>query len=203
MILTAANFRRRALPHLSDASEDATLQDCLEAAESALASLLNWPIPDNGVEPNFTSATYTLYLSGDGTNTLQIPVRASGVTSIHQDSEWNYLTASLVPSADYVLDPKQNHQIILKPTSATGVFLEGERVVKVVCVAGWAQGSAPANIEQAVIMLASLLYKEERPNNRAQSLTGKKSGSRTIAVSTIPDKCKELLSEAQTRFSYL
>ena len=138
-----------ALPGYSGTTDDAKLTRALTASEAQVAKFCGWPHADTGVR-SFLSATFTLYGRRDPADhrRLLLPVRPSAITSVHVDSAETYGSGSLLGATQYEIDNSAGFGLYALNGQTWGT---GTRTNKVVCTAGWAEGSAPDDVVEAVI----------------------------------------------------
>lgn len=137
MALITAAQARLALPALTGTTEDATLSTLIDAIGAAFARHCGYPEASVGGNPTMESATYTLYLTGDGSRRLDLPVQpAISITSIEDDDTLDFDGSTyLVTSSDYSLVKGQH--VLLTSTSAHGTWNTTEGGIKVVYAAGY------------------------------------------------------------------
>lgn len=156
---TAAVVRANAIPQITGTGEDANLALLITRADAVLAEWCGFPRVDGSSYATLEAATYTHYLNGPDARsgrTLTLPVRpVTSVTSIHddRDRDWTYGASDLVDSGDYTLDEVEG-RVYLHDDSTHGGWSAGERVIKVVYVAGYDTGAEP-HITQAIAQLVA------------------------------------------------
>jgi len=133
--------------------------------------------------------TFTEYYDGDGTTILFLnnyPI--DSITTVHQDSDRTFGTDTLVDSGDY-FTYADNRKLI-----GDGVYWErGLQTIKVVYVAGYAIGSIPEDIVNAVTMLVDFWLKEYASHRFGVNSTG--TDTNTISYEkNIPVEIKGLLN---------
>ena len=135
------------------------------------------------------SQTFTEYYDGDGTNLLFLknyPI--SSITTIHQDSDRTFATASLVASTDY-FTYADNRKLI-----GDGViWLRGLQTIKVVYLAGYVIGSIPEDLVNAVTMLVDYFYKSYDGHRFGVTSTGSET-NRITYEKDIPLQIKKMLN---------
>jgi len=199
-LVSAATFRALALPQISGADQDTTLEGILDRADTILATYCGIILASSASRRTFQSQTYVEHLNGHGSRELHLgAVGVSSITSIYDSPDWGYGSSDLVDSGDYVLDAEgQQNTVYLIPTGAHGSFSDQDaRVIKATYVAGYADDSAPDDIEHAIVEMAKLLYKG--PDRRGLTSRSGKGGSRGLIsdVSTrlmIPLEIQQLIS---------
>ena len=95
------------------------------------------------INQDFLAAVYTEYYNGDGGDTLilrKLPVNS--ITSIHDDVDRAYATASLMDADDYMFDDESG--IV---TADGDVFSKGKKNIQVIYNAGYT--SIPADVKLA------------------------------------------------------
>jgi hypothetical protein len=151
-IVTTAQLKTL-LPGYGGTADDTALAVEIGRAEAELSAVAGWPRADDGSQ-SFTTATYTVFVDAPEAGSsrmlpLPLPVVQS-VTSAHASLVDTYDASSLVDSSDYTITPDGLWLL----ASAVGVWVKARRGNRVVLVAGWDQGDAPANLEAAVIAQA-------------------------------------------------
>ncbi len=135
------------------------------------------------------SQTFTEYYDGDGTNLLFLdnyPI--SSITTIHQDKDRTFATASLVAATDY-FTYANNRKLI-----GDGVtWLKGLQTIKVVYVAGYVIGSIPDDLVNAVTMLIDFWDREYKAHRFGVTSTGTET-NRITYEKNIPVEIKEMLN---------
>lgn len=138
---------------------------------------------ENYCKRKFNSETLTEYYDGKGSNRIVLDRRpVISITSIHDDTDREYGSATLVAASDYVL--YEDRGIVEYDasertfTSTKAYFADGQKNVKVVYVAGYS--TIPTDVEQACIMLVALLY--NRGEQRADGIkTEAQAGTYNVA----------------------
>jgi len=133
--------------------------------------------------------TFTEYYDGDGSDTLFLnnyPI--SSITTVHQDSDRAFGITTLVDSGDY-FTYVDNRKLIGDGDS----WDMGKQTIKVVYVAGYAIGSIPEDIVNAVTMLVDFWGKEYDAHRFGVTSTGSET-SRITYEKNIPVEIKEMLN---------
>lgn len=195
-LLTAAEARKY-LPGLASSGDDTFIDVLIGLADAAMAKYCGYPAYDaTGAIHTLEDQTYTLYLPGrdglevtsDG-STIRVPVRPLvSVTTIHDDTDWDYGASFLVASADYT-DDLQRAEILLLPTSTHGAFSQSFRALKVVVVAGFA--TPPEHLKLACRLLVAHWY-DLRTTHGKMNIQGA-SVSDSLRPETWPESVLELL----------
>lgn len=155
-ILSSTTLQERYVPSVNsgDTATMDVLEGLLEAAESAWALHLRYP----GATPTLAQSTYTLRLRRQSATRVVIPVGpVSSVTSVAQSDVADFTGSAVVSSSDYELSQLRNGATIDLINGLT--WLKGERVIKVVCVAGYADEAAmPLALADAIYRTAADWY---------------------------------------------
>lgn len=150
---------------MPDATELATLADIktlLGLTTSNEEALLT--IVKNNVEAwvktfcgrDFIVATFTEYHDGDGSSMVRVDQRPIlSITSIHSDPALLFEDASLIPSTDYVTDPRGRELGFIELNQYK--FLKGRKATKVVYSAGYS--TIPYDLSMAVKLIVCKQYK--------------------------------------------
>jgi len=138
--------------------------------------------------------TFTEYYDGDDSNILFLknyPI--DSVTTVHQDSDRAFAASSLIAATDY-FTYADNRNLI-----SDGVSWEkGIQTIKVVYVAGYAIGSIPEDIVNAVTMLVDLWTKEYKAHRFGVTSTGTET-NRITYEKNVPAEIKEMLNPYKKR----
>ena len=135
-VLDAATVREY-LPSLTGTGEDTALDSLIARFGALAAQYLGYQPASVGGNPTVEDTTYTLYLDGDGSKYLQLPITpVVSVTSLHVDIDRKYGSDRLVDSGDYELFGDEG-LVLLKVDSTQGEWDRGKRTVKAVVVAGF------------------------------------------------------------------
>jgi hypothetical protein len=97
------------------------------------------------------SDTYTWYLDGNGSDTINLPVwPITSMTSVSYD--WTRAFTETLETTDYEIDENTGILTFLtcEPT--------GRRTIKIVAVAGWTSTTVPADIKMAMLEAISWNY---------------------------------------------
>jgi len=135
------------------------------------------------------SQTFTEYYDGDNSLILFLknyPI--TSITTIHQDSDRVFGADTLVDSGDY-FTYADNRKLV-----GDGVSWErGIQTIKVVYVAGYAIGSIPEDLVNAITMLVDFWYKEYDAHRFGVSSTGTET-NRITYEKNIPVEIKEMIN---------
>jgi hypothetical protein len=182
-LLTAAEARTYNLLGLTGSSLDTEIEEVIDRAGAWIARWLGYPAASAGAAPTIESATYTHYsgaweggieVADDG-RSIGLPVLpVSSVTSIHDDTDWDYGSGELIPSGDYVLDGV-NGYVWLRTDASDSFTPDSPRAVKVVYVAGFS--TVPDPIKQAAGMVVRTLWDARKQQGRASLSTPATSAS--------------------------
>lgn len=142
------------IPGLEGNDLDAELAAVLVAAEGDLAGACGWPVADDGSQ-GFSTATYTLHPRPSTAEPRLLPLAIPGAAIQSVTSAWStwtdtYDSSTLLSSGSYTVD---NAGLWLL-SSATLTWSTARRGVRVVLVAGWAEGDAPPSVVSAVLAQA-------------------------------------------------
>ena len=153
MALTSAANVAAMAPNLT--ASESVLSALIARAGVALARHCGYPPASVGAAPTMESATYTLF--GDsyqvrrhsGRVLVVEPYPVIDVTSIHDDPDEVYGSATLVASSDYYKRGDHHEVIVLGLNAIHGGWSTTERAVKIVFVAGFS--TVPSDLEAAAI----------------------------------------------------
>lgn len=158
-LISAANVRAEIQGLTSD--DDTELGLLIAEADALAASWIYWPRVSGAAGPTLTVSTYVDYLDGpDIDDSSAITLRArpvAAITSIYDDPDRLHAAASLVAAAEYTLDGDAG--IVRVDGDATHAWSRSKRAIKVTYTAGWADGSAPADIRRALIEIVGALWR--------------------------------------------
>lgn len=132
---------------------------------------------------------FTETYDGDGSNILFLdnyPI--TSVTTVHQDSDRVFGSDTLVPSTDY-LTYADNRKLVGIGTR----WFKDIQTIKVVYVAGFAIGSIPEDLVNAVTMLVDFWGKEYDAHRLGVTSTGTDT-NRITYEKNIPVEIKEMLN---------
>ncbi len=174
------------------ADADLLLNTLIGRAGTALARHCGYP----GTNPSMEETEYTRYV-GDGyvrwedSQKIVLSVfPVISITSIHEDSDWEYGADTLVSASDYLLRGEGSEQIILKPNSTHGGWSSAPQEVRVVWRAGFA--TPPGDLKQACAELVAHWYGGTR-GRRGLSSASDAAGSQSFLSAKIPDHVREMV----------
>lgn len=152
MALITATEAKNWLPGLTGSGSDTLIETLIAAVDAAFARWCGYPPASAGAAPTLEDVTYTRYLTGTGGRWLVLDVwPALSITSIEDDPTltWDGSTY-LVASTDYTL--LEGRKVLLKETSAHGLWSSSDAALKVVSVAGYSTipGDLKVLVEMAV-----------------------------------------------------
>ena len=175
MALITAAQARLALPALTGTVEDTTLGTVIDAIGRAFARHCGYPPASVGGNPTMESATYTLYLTGDGSRKLHLPVHpATAITSIEDDETLDFDGSTyLVSSGDYNL--REGRYVLLTATSTHGAWSAVEGAIKIVYAAGFS--TVPDDLALAARFAVKHWYELTRVQGKSSSSMGETSES--------------------------
>lgn len=157
-LISAANVRAE-IQGLS-ASDDTELGLLIAEADALAAGWMYWPRVSATVAPTLTVSTYVDYLDGPDIDDIDAIVLRTrpvvAVTSIYDDVYRLYAAGDLVASTEYTLDGDAG--IVRLDGDATHAWSHGSRAIKVTYTAGWTDGSAPADIRRALLIIVADLW---------------------------------------------
>ena len=133
--------------------------------------------------------TFTEIYDGDGSDILFLdnyPI--ASVTTVHQDSDRAFGSDTLVAATDY-LTYADNRKLVSIGTT----WFKDVQTIKVVYVAGYAIGSIPEDLVNAVTMLVDFWGKEYDKHRFGVSSTGTDT-NRITYEKNIPGEIKEMLN---------
>lgn len=179
MALMTAESLRGAIAELTGTTEDTKLEALIARCDSAFARYCGIPAASATAAPTLESASYTVYLTGNGGRSLWLPLRAvSAVSSVYDDPTEDFSDSTyLVASGDYALryDPERGQFLHLLSTATHGAWSTGERQIRVVLTSGYGSGAAPADILEAVRIGVRSWWDARK--NRGKSGAGGDSGA--------------------------
>ena len=208
-IITAAEARRW-IPGLTGTTEDTILEDLIDAADSALAELCNYPYPRDEDPPNsrgksLLKETYLFFLEGDALNPilLRLPVWPCGgdTPSVHMDPSREYPASSLLGfGTDYEVLTRvgggQFAGLLLKPSGAAGSWSTSYRSVKVLIEGGYSTlgigyDDLPKDIQVACGLLVAHWWQLRHTSGMTN--ISQAGGSAGLVSGAIPDNVKEIM----------
>ena len=155
MALITAPAARLYIRGLSGTAEDSNIATLVTRVDAMFAAYLGYEAKSDGTY-SVEDGTYVLYLDGDGTKNLQLPVvPVVSITSVYDDPDLDYNSDDLVAAADYTLYGREG-LLILKNDSAWGEWSSTKRAIKATIVAGWA--TIPAAIEHAAALQVAHMW---------------------------------------------
>lgn len=105
---------------------------------------------------DFLVTTYTEYQDGDDSQSVRLDQRPIiSITSINSDPARLFTDASLIPSSDFILDPKAQRLGFIE--LLTYKFLRGFKSTKIVYQAGYSV--IPTDLSMALKMIAAKQFK--------------------------------------------
>jgi hypothetical protein len=135
-VLTAAESRLY-IRGLTGTAEDATLDTLITRADRGFAAFLGLPSPTAGGNPTIEDTAHTVYITGEGGLSLQVPyMPVQSITSIHDSTDRTYGAGDLVAGSDYDLFGLEG-LVLLKDASTHGSWSTTDRAIKVTAVIGW------------------------------------------------------------------
>lgn len=153
-LVTAAEVRAQLPELLAATDEDTNLGVLIAGVGEAFARFCGYLPATAGATPTMESASYVLYLTGDGGRDLRPSMQpVTAVASIYDDGSLDFTdSAYLVASTDYaiVYDIHRGSVIRLTSSSTWGQWSTAEGAIKVSCTAGYT--SIPAGLKQIAIM---------------------------------------------------
>lgn len=184
-LITAAEARSYNLLGLTGSGEDTSINELIDRAGVWIAEWLGYPPASAGAEPTIEDTTYTHYsgtgagavfVADDGRMIMLPVIPVVSVTTLHDDTDWDYGSGDLIDSGDYVLDGVNGY--VWLRTDASDQFTPGvERAVKAVYVAGYA--TVPGPIAQACGILVRALWDARKVQGRNSISTPSTSASLT------------------------
>lgn len=175
-------------------SSDETLLDALVAGVGVqLAQWCRFPKTAAGTWA-MESASYTLYLTGDGSDRLRIPVKPLvSVTSIYDDVLRAYGADTLVASSSYTGGIDLDLGLVyLLPTATKASWSNGvPRALKVSVVAGYA--TVDEGLKEAARATLRAAWSRRKMGEATESISGQ-GVSVSVAPSDIPPSARLLLA---------
>tara|TARA_Y100000593_G_C4316156_1_gene340965 strand:+ start:213 stop:830 length:618 start_codon:yes stop_codon:yes gene_type:complete len=196
MAIVGLSTIKEYLPEISGStSADAELTALRDRVETAVARYLGYPVPDGSLNPVLDQATYSIYIDSPTSYdfyTLQLTISPIvSITSIHSDTNRQYLASSLIDSSTYTFN-SQLGRVYLDPNIATQTFDTGYRANKVVIVAGYNSVTAPDDLEHAICVWVSQLHRNKASQGKEQ-ITQAQSSIR-VSPKSMPFEIKEFLN---------
>lgn len=182
------------IPGLSSGA-DSELTILIARVEGATATHLGFEEATPGVGAVLDATSYTVYMSGPSdrsTRLLDLPYRPVHlITSVHNDTDWVYDSASLVDPSEYVLDGVKG-EMWLKP-GASASWYHSHRAIKVVMTAGWAYSGAvaPPALLEAIGRWVGHAWTLRSTQGRTQAQAGR--GSSSLPLPSMPNDVRQTL----------
>lgn len=187
-VLDAATVREY-LPSLTGTGEDTALDSLIARFGALAAQYLGYQPASVGGNPTVEDTTYTLYLDGDGSKYLQLPITpVVSVTSLHVDIDRKYGSDRLVDSGDYELFGDEG-LVLLKVDSTQGEWDRGKRTVKAVVVAGFT--TIPMPIKHACAMQVAFWWQARAHLGKTSVSQG--GGSSSVATLKLLPEVRQAL----------
>jgi len=144
---------------------------------------------------NLISQDYTEYYDGNGTPTLIVrnyPIVS--VTSVNIDSTRSWSSSSLVDLSSNALIDKTAG--IVRLWNSGGYFYKGKANVRIIYNAGYATGSVPHDLQDAVLYMVMESYKRGYQDQRI-GVQSETAGERTITydVTEMPKRSMKILNQ--------
>jgi len=195
MAMVTVSTLKQYLPEITGNNANTDLESLLDRVEAATARYMGWRKPKNLASPRMLSATYEFFLDGptyEDPQVLQIPMRpVQSITSIHSDIDRQYGSDTLIDASEYTLDQYEG-RLIMDPITATDIFERGYRAIKVVCEAGFANSTLPADLEHGICVWASQLHRNKATQGK-DSIT-QRAATISISAKSMPPEIKELFA---------
>lgn len=180
MALMTASALRDAIPELTGTTEDTKLETLIARIDAAFARYCGIPPATAIASPTLESASYTLYLTGSGGRSLDLPLRpVTAIGSIYDDPTEDFTDSTyLVASGDYAIryDRIRGQYVQLTSTATHGAWSTGARWIRVACTAGYSSGAAPTDLLEAV-RIAGRIWWRARKNAGMNTSGGNASAS--------------------------
>ena len=175
---------------LSGTAEDTNIETIVDRVNPVIARYLGWPLMSAGVY-SLSSGTYVVYLTGDGSKQLDLPIiPVTAISSIYDDPELGYDdSADLVAASDYTLYGNEGI-VMLKNDSTHGHWTKTPRAVKVTMTAGFS--SVPQEIKQAIGLQVAHIWQARDHVGRTKVSQG--GGSIEVAPLGLLPEVKELIA---------
>jgi hypothetical protein len=181
----------------ADLGVGAIVELLIARADATLAQWCGYePATEGGAGvPTLEDTTYTKFLPGSGSRTLQLPFYPIvSVTTIEDDTTEAFDGSSYLIAGTEFDIRKDKGLLVLKQTAAHGIWYspttEGMENIKAVWVAGWA--AVPADMKQAVIQLVTYWYNQKGTLGK-QTVTGQ-GFALTPRDETIPLPVRQLMA---------
>lgn len=171
-LITAAEARDYNLLGISGTGEDTAIEEIIDRAGEWIARWLGYPAASQGAAVTLEDTTYThystpgeggIFVRDDGRMLLLPVLPVVSITTIHDDTDWDYGSGDLIASSDYVLDGV-NGQVWLRTDASDQFTPYVDRAVKVVYVAGYQ--TVPDPIKQACGMMVRLMWDTRKQQGR-------------------------------------
>jgi hypothetical protein len=175
---------------LTGTAEDTNIETIVDRVNPVVARYLGWPLMSSGVY-SLSSGTYIVYLTGDGSKRLDLPIiPTTAISSIYDDPELSYDdSADLVASSDYTLYANEGI-VMLKHDSTHGYWTKTPRAIKVTMTAGFS--TVPQEIKQAIGLQVAHIWQARDHVGRSKVSQG--GGSIEVASLGLLPEVKELLA---------
>ena len=155
MALMTAAEARLYIRGISGTAEDTNISTLVTRVDAMFAAYLGYRRKSDGTY-TVEDGTYVLYLTGDGTKQLQLPVvPVVSITSMYDDPDLAYGSGDLVASGDYTLYGGEG-LLILDNDSAHGEWSTTPRAIKATIVAGWA--TVPEAVKHACGLQVAFMW---------------------------------------------
>lgn len=141
---------------ISGSAEDTNIGTLIDRVDAMIAAYIGLPKHPDGTF-SVGDGNYILYLTGDGTKTLQLPViPTTAIGSIYDDPDLAYDdSADLVASSDYTLYSNEG-LVILDKDSTHAAWSTTHRALKVTMTGGFA--TAPDEVKHACGMQVAHMW---------------------------------------------
>lgn len=187
-VLDAATVREY-LPALSGTGEDTAIDSLIARFGALAAQYLGYHANAAGGNATVEDVTYTLYIEGDGSKYLRLPITpVVSITSLHVDVDRVYGSSKLVDSGDYELFGDEG-LVVLKQNSTQGQWEQGRRGVKAVVVAGFT--TIPMAIKHACAM--QVAYWWTARGHLGKTSVSQGGGSSTVATLQLLPEVRQAL----------
>jgi len=192
MALITASEAKQQIPALTGTTDDALLTELISVAGGLIGTYLGYPPVSAGGNPTAESANYTRYQDGPGGRILTLEVLpVTAVSSIYDDSSWDYTSAYLVASGDYAIVDGERGMVILTSTATHGSWSTGKRAIKAAYTAGYS--TVPDWLQHAARIVVRALY----DLRAAQGKENKSEGGVNVSFTkpaAIPEEAIQILA---------
>jgi len=192
MALITTSEAKQQIPALTGTTDDALLTELILVAGGLIGTYLGYPPASAGGTPSAESVNYTRYQDGPGGRILTLEVLpVTAVSSIYDDTSWDYTATYLVASGDYAIVDGERGMVILTSTATHGSWTTGKRAIKASYTAGFA--TVPDWLQHAARITVRALYDLRNSQGKENKSEGGVNVSFTKPAA-IPDEAVQILA---------